>query len=71
MAELWLKWQVDIYSKAMEVMEDYIEIGEKVDLFSKLQQIVAILQLHFIMDYTLPAGWILVLMSNALCSDLQ
>jgi len=49
--------QVAIYSKAMEVMEALIVKNEQVDLFNKLQQIVAILQLHFIMDYSLPAGW--------------
>lgn len=47
----------------MEVMEALIVKNEQVDLFNKLQQIVAILQLHFIMDYSLPAGWILVLES--------
>lgn len=53
-----------IYAKAMEVMEALIVKNEQVDLFSKLQQIVATLQLHFIMDYSLPAGWILVLASG-------
>ena len=56
-------------------MEALIVKNEQVDLFNKLQQIVAILQLHFIMDYSLPAGWILVLESwcvpMLLCSDLH
>ena len=57
--------------KAQKVMTDQIPVDEKVDLFSMLQKIVAILQLSFIMDYQLPDGWFLVSMLSTVCLDLQ
>jgi len=50
--------QREIYSLSSEALRERIECnGDTVDLFDLLQEVVSIVQLHFISDYRLPDSW--------------